>query len=383
MNRKTTFSIIAAIIIISVGIGIIRKISTAGTNNEIKIGILNPSSGELANYADQARKGIDLALEELNQKSEGGNKIKYKAIYEDTKGESKSAISALNKLMSIDQVDYFVGDISSTVTLSLIPIIDKNKKLLFSPGAASPKLYNSSSFFARNWPSNDLEATSAAEYSIKTMKSIHCVIVYVNNDWGIGLKNGFERKFQELGGTISSSLIYEYEQNDFKNLIAKLKSVNSDILYLAGNQKEMGNFIKQLRESRIDTPVISNTSFMQDDCLKIAGKASEGVIVPTPEYNPKDTANISAHSFYLNYKKKYPENEPTLVDANGYDAIKLIVTGINMNGNNTEKVAKYIRNLKGYEGAGGKMDFVNGDVIVHTTFKVIKNGVATNIEESK
>lgn len=352
--------------------------NTTQKNETIKIGFINPMTGELASYGEAVKRGVDLALEEVN--SQGLLKGKtLEVIMEDSKGESKTAISSLQKMINIDEAKYVIGDISSTVTLAMLPVTEQNNVFLFSPGAATPKLTNAGKLFARNWPSNNEEAYSAADYSFNKLGYKSSIIVYVNNDWGLGLMENFEKRFSELSGTIVTKEIYTYESVDFRTLILKLKSQKADCIYLAGNQKEMGNFMKQLRESKNQIPVISNTSFLEKDCLKLAGRASEGVIVPTPAYNPNDTTSKSIQDFNDAIKKKF-NLQPTLAEANGYEAIKLIVDGINKEGNDPVKVANYIRNLKNYRGAGGLVSFTNGDISVKNEYKKIVNGIPQTIQ---
>jgi branched-chain amino acid transport system substrate-binding protein len=347
-------------------------------SNEVRIGVIIPLTGELGTYGEAVKRGIDIAVEDVNQKKLLKGET-LQVLYDDSKGESTTAVSSLQKFINIDQINLFIGDISSNVTLAILPVIDQNKVFLFSPGAATPKLTNASKLFARNWPSNNAEAFSAAEYAYNNLKSNEATIVYVNNDWGIGLKENFEKKFTELGGKIISSEIYEYGNTEFRTLIAKVKRDDPPLIYLAGNQKEMGNFMRQFRDAGIKTPVISNTSFLESDCLTIAGKASEGVIVPTPAYSPNDSTSQNIYSFYKKFKAKY-NMEPSLVDANGYDAVMLIVDAYNKFGDDPIKIGEYIRNLKTYYGAGGKLSFVNGDVIVENVFKKVVNGKPEVIE---
>jgi branched-chain amino acid transport system substrate-binding protein len=348
--------------------------NTPKKSEPIKIGIIVPLTGELGSYGKNIEDGAKLAVEALKKDS-----VDVELILADSKGETKEGISLLQKMINIDGCKYFIGDISSTVTLAMLPVIESNKVFLFSPGAATPKLTNSSKYFARNWPSNNEEANSAAEYAFNKMNHKNASIVYVNNDWGLGLQENFEKKFNSLGGKVLSSEIYEYENKDFKTIILKLKSTKPECIYLAGNQKEMGFFMKQFGEAKLNIPIISNTTFLEDDCLKAAGVFAEGVIIPTPAYKANDSTSQSIFTFYNAFKTKYGK-EPSLVDANGYDAVMLIVKGIKEKGNDPTKVAEQIRNLKNYNGAGGLLNFVNGDVSVKNEFKKIINGKAIVIE---
>lgn len=347
-------------------------------DNTVKIGLLNPMSGELSSYGEKVKRGVDLAVDDVNAKGLlGGRKIEI--IMEDSQGDSKISLDAVQKMINIDKIQYIIGGISSNVTLSVLPYTESRNVFLFSPGAATPKLSNMSKLFARNWPSNDEEANSAAHFIYSSLEAKKASIVYVNNDWGLGLYNSFVKTYRELGGEITAAYIYPYEEIDFRNIISKLKKDMGEVMYLAGNQREMGMFVKQLRESKIEVQVVANTSFLEKDCLNLAGDASNGVIVPTPGYNPSDTVRSIA-DFNDKFVAAY-NYQPSLVDANGYDAVMLLVDAINIMGEEPQKVAEYIRNKKGYYGAGGLLNFHNGDVVVNTEFKMIEEGKVVSFKK--
>lgn len=347
-------------------------------DDTVKIGLLNPMSGELSSYGEKIKRGVDLAVYDVNSKRMLGDR-KIEIIMEDSQGDSKMSLNAVQKMINIDKVQYIIGGISSNVTLSVLPYTESRNVFLFSPGAATPKLSNMSKLFARNWPSNDAEANSAAHFIYSSLGAKKTSIVYVNNDWGLGLYNSFVKTYRELGGNVTAAYIYPYEEIDFRNIISKLKKELGDVVYLAGNQREMGMFIKQLRENKIQVQVVANTSFLEKDCLNLAGNASNGVIVPTPGYNPSDTVRSIA-DFNDKFVAAY-NYQPSLVDANGYDAVMLLVEAIDKVGEEPEKVAGYIRNKKKYDGAGGLLNFQDGDVIVSTDFKMIKEGKVVSLKE--
>ncbi len=65
----------------------------------IKVGVLLPLTGDAASYGTNSKNGIEIALQEINQE---GNKIEL--IYEDGKCVGKDSVNAIQKLISVDQV---------------------------------------------------------------------------------------------------------------------------------------------------------------------------------------------------------------------------------------------------------------------------------------
>lgn len=372
--KKLSIIFMVIVLIITMFVGCGNK-----DDKVIKIGVVLPMTGELASYGTPMKIGMEMAINDISlPDSKFDNK--YDLIYVDSKADPKTAINGVQKLLNIDKVRYFIGDVSSPVTLALVPIMEKNKTFLLSPGASSPKLSNISPYFVRNYPSSVEESVESANFLYNRRGIEKAAIIYVNSEYGIGLKKMFEQTYTSLGGEIVYSEGYDYGRTDFRNLILKLKSSTPEAIYLGGNQKEMGSFMRQLREAGSDALVISNISFIQPDCINIAGKAANGVIVPVAYYNPSDSSMSAAFEFAQNFEELH-NKQPTIPNAVGYDAVNLIAKGIEQKGNEPLGVANYIRNLKNYNGALGEISFTNGDVSMPMIFKIVKNGSVVRLGE--
>lgn len=365
------FKSVFAIALIPIAIGILFSACNNKTDT-IKIGSTLDLTGPNAVYGEQVRQGLDLAIDEVNKGGGiGGMQVEIK--YLDSKSDAKTAVTNTQQLISVNGSKILIGEISSSATQAMIPVVEQNKAFLFAPASSSPKLTNISKSFARNWPSDVAEAGSAAQFAKTNFMAATAAIIYVNSDYGLGLKEKFTQVFEGAGGKVVSFEPYAVDATDFKTVLLKVKAANPDCIYLAGNPKEMGACIKQLRENNLTSKIISNTGFLQNDCLSLAGSAANGVIVPTPEYNPADSTKQSIFSFYKKFKAKY-NTEPTMVNANAYDAIYLIKEAIEKQGYDALKIGEYIRNKKSFEGAAGVVNFTDGDVEVGIVFMIIENG---------
>jgi len=100
--KKQHFLIIGIVLAITIVIGITSTgYLTLNQNNqeEIKIGIMFPLSGDLSAIGDEIVNSLSIALEEINQEGINGKKIKL--IYQDSKCDGKEAINAMNKLINV------------------------------------------------------------------------------------------------------------------------------------------------------------------------------------------------------------------------------------------------------------------------------------------
>lgn len=333
----------------------------------INIGALLSLTGDIAEYGQRVKKGIDLATTEINDLG-GINGKKVRLIYEDTKGFPKDGINGANKLIASNEVKIIIGTIASSVALAVEPITTKNKVLLFSPAASSPKLSGRSKYFIRNWPSDVFEATYLAEFTVQELKIKDAAILYVNNDYGIGLSSEFTKRFEELGGIIYTSEAYKQNSSDLRAPLTKIKSFNPAAIYLAGYHREMAYATKQIKEFGINCQILADADYGVQELLDITGNASEGAIFGIPK---TEFSNNVALKFRNNYFKTY-NSEPSIFEANGYDVIQTLKQAIEEVGFDNDLISNYIRHIKDYHGASGIQTFnAAGDVIKPISIKQV------------
>lgn len=346
----------------------------------IKIGAILPLTGDIAEYGERCKKGIDLAVEEINNQGGINGRI-LEIIYEDSKGVAKEGVAAAQKLVNINKVKVIIGAVASSVTLAVEPITTQNEVVLISPASSSPKLTGISPFFFRTWPSDVLEANVLADFAFKKLNIKTVAVIHVNNDYGIGLKEEFRKTFIDLGGEILLSEGYSQDNKEFRPILTKVKAKKPQAIYLAGYHKEMAYATKQIREMKIKTQILGDATYGTEELLTISGESAEGAIYATPTYEPKKGTK-SMLEFADNFKQKYG-NEPSIFEANSYDALKILASAIKAVGYDTRKIANYISQLKDYDGVSGSITFEKGDVRKTVSIKRVKSGKFVDFESQR
>jgi len=110
----------------------------------VRIGAVLPLSGNLAQLGESGKTGLLLAEEYINSKHDN-KKIKF--IFEDGKANPTASINAANKLITLDKID-IVFSIISAVELSIVPIQEKERFLMFSH-SSHPQLSGINDLFFR------------------------------------------------------------------------------------------------------------------------------------------------------------------------------------------------------------------------------------------
>ena len=327
-------------------------------NNVIKIGVILPLTGPVAEPGLNALQGIELSVAKFNAEQ----KYQIQLIVEDSKSTPKDGISAINKLITADSVKIIIGDIMSSVVLAIAPIAERNKVILISPGASSPDIRNAGNYIFRIYSSDDYDGQVMANYIIDELGKKKAAIIVLNNDYGIGVKKAFVKSLNSKNGEVVLSEFYMQGQTDFRNIIIKIKNANPDVLYIVGNPTENGNLVKQLKELNVNIPLVGNLSFENEGFLKVAKNSFDSIIFSAPYFNINSDKEF-VKSFLSAYMKKF-DKKPDYAASFGYDTAQLIaMTLINTNFN-VSQLKDSLYKVKNYDGITGNITFDSyGDVL--------------------
>jgi branched-chain amino acid transport system substrate-binding protein len=89
--------------------------------------VILPLTGNYAVIGEGEKKGIDMAVETLKQKFPGK---KIEIIYEDYASETKNAVTAANKLISVDKVDAIITS-TTAASEAVSPVVERAQKINF------------------------------------------------------------------------------------------------------------------------------------------------------------------------------------------------------------------------------------------------------------
>lgn len=367
---------------IGLGGGCSGESNKSAVPKQVTFGAILPLTGDVANWGEESRQGIDLALEEANRQS---TKYRFQVVFEDSKGSGSQAVAAARKLTGVDHVLAIIGDNISGPTLALVPIADAAKVPVLSPSASSPKLSGISPFFFRVYPSDAAEGAFIGNVAAENMKLKRIAVLFINNDFGKGLRDVFTGVFTSHGGTVVESLGYNEDEADFRPYLIKAKRAKPDALYLAGYYKDGGTILRQAKELGIEAQMLGSTTHQDPQLIEIAGDAADGFVYPYSTGFDKDSTARAVTEFQKSFRSKH-RKEPGLVTALGYDCAKLLTAAVEAGGADGTAVRTYLADLRDFQGATGTLSFDrNGDVHKLIRLKRVSNGrfIFFDSEESK
>ncbi|CAM2066616.1 Amino acid ABC transporter substrate-binding protein [Sulfidibacter corallicola] len=306
---------------------------TSCASNDVKIGVIIPQEGSLADYGYQIRSGIQMAYDEIQQSKQKGEIQKnYQLIMEREDQDLAKVEEAFHRLRK-QGVTAIIGAASSAATLKLAPLANEHKIVLISPASSSPEInQGTTDFVFRNHPSDTLEAQKLSNVIFQKAKIQKCLMVRSRDAYSEGIT--FELlKFARQNSSSLPNEVVKFSANpeevDWTAVVDRIVEIRPHAVFLAAYHNGLVPLIKTIRE-REDTKgiyIFTSSSLILDEAVKELGKeALEGIMFTGYHWDPHE--NIPQ---VIEFTKSFKENfhtDPTLFAATGYDAMKFLVTAI-------------------------------------------------------
>ncbi len=358
------------IILISLLVIIFSNCKNEVKNEYIKIGVILPLSGNMANYGKSIRGALKAMEFILNEKRKEEKAPLLKLIFEDNKLEVKEGINAINKLITTDKVLSIIGPFSSSITLGVTPIAEANRIVLITPGATSTDITKAGDYIFRTILSGEYEAKVSASIYKKSFINSKLAIIFINNEYGVSLKNNFIRS---INTDNFIEVPYDANTTNFNSYLTKIKKNKCEVVYLIG-YNEMKNIFHQAEQLDLNVKWIGTAQLASERLVSQIGKPANGVILPTWELNT-NTIKQNNPDFY----KKFLElSENSELDAFAINSIDALLALNKVYGSNQKITSAELKNKLyklNFKGISGNFSFdSNGDVIKKMEIKIIKNG---------
>ena len=151
---KKTFRLLAVCAAFGLAAGAASAQQQGVSKNEIVLGSIQDLSGPLAGFGKQARLGMQLRVDELNEQGAiHGRKLKL--IVEDSAYDPKKAVLAAQKLVNQDKIFMMVGHIGTAQNMAAMPVQFEKNVINFFPITSAREMYE---------PYHRLKYANAATY---------------------------------------------------------------------------------------------------------------------------------------------------------------------------------------------------------------------------
>jgi branched-chain amino acid transport system substrate-binding protein len=333
----------------------------AADGSPIRIGVAGSFSDPIGL---PMRLAAELAAEEINATG-GINGRRLELVTRDDYADPDSAVFVATDLYE-SGVSAVVGHLFSGMTLAASPVYNGgvDPVAAISPSSSSPEVSAAGEHTFRVCPSDLAHGAALAEWVRKQLGYERGAVLYLNDQYGRGIRQTFVGEFIRLGGRLQSIDPYlgdTPEVGPYLDRMAKSKWIQ--FLVVAGNRGEAEEVIRQARRRGITVPVLGGDGL---EGIEAAGSLAEGVYLSS-SYFPTLTTE-SNRKFVEAYRRKFPEaGMPNQPAAATYDAVYLLRDVIGRAGTDRQAVREALAavgsKIPAYHGVTGVVAFDEaGDV---------------------
>lgn len=340
----------------------------------VRVGVYLPLTGQMAYGGQLELAGIKMANKEVPTVL--GKKVEL--IVVDNKSDKVEAANAVKRLIEKEKVAAILGTYGSSLAMAGGEIAENAHIPMIGTSCTNPLVTQGKKYIFRVCFIDPYQGAGAATYAFKSLKARKAaLLVDVAQDYSVGLANFFERSFKKLGGTVVAKLSYNSGDQDFTAQLTDIISKKPDVLFIPSYFAEGAIIMKQARELGGTFRIMGGDAMDNPDIVKIGGKAVEGFIHTTFPYDPmmKDM-NPLAKKFTANWRKAFPDKDPNVNSALGYDSYMLLMDAIKRaKTTDPEAITKALAETKGFLGVTG-VTTINKthDAEKPVGIKEIKNG---------
>jgi len=283
------------------------RIGLAGSLSD-PVGVPMKNAAELAVEEINAAGGIDGRLLELVQR--------------DDYADQDSAVFVATDLYEAG-VSAVIGHLFSGTTLAAAAVYNggSDPVAAISPSSSSPEVSTAGEYTFRICPSDLAHGVALARWVFDTLELRRGAVLYLNDQYGRGVRQTFVKDFVRRGGVLQSIDPYLGDVPQVGPYLDRLaKTGGAEFLLVAGNRSEAEEILRQARKRGLTMPVLGGDGL---EGIEAAGAVAEGVYLSSA-YLPT-LATAANKAFLQAYGRKFPSaglpNQPA---AATYDAVYLL-----------------------------------------------------------
>ena len=383
--KRTTIFVFFAVVAAAAVLGLVS--CDEDRAEEIAVGVAFPLTGESEGLGGNMKKGVELAVEEINASALlGGTDLR--PVFEDTEGTPDGAERAFGKLIDEDAVSAIIGPWSSSSTKRTAPLANESGVVAISPtSAASPSgITAPGDFIFRTSLTVDKLVPEGIKKTKGNLKYSKAATI-VNEDDTFSM-SGNDKVLEELMRNEHSDVEIVTKQTfsrakndslpDLTGQLSAIRDSDADVVFVSALSPGRQGVTVKARGMGITVPLIITVLTMTDvvEAESELEGSTENVFTVT---NWVADSTPQSVDFVGKYKAKYGE-DPDAYSARSYASARILATAIaRASTHSSEDIRAALQTMSGPQ-AGldtifGKFYFdENGDGVYSTVVRIVRGG---------
>ncbi len=245
-------------------------------NRPVRIGLLTVKTGPLAQGGIQMEQGLEVFLKEKSYVLAGRQ---VELISADTGGNPAGAKTKAQELIERDEVDFIVGPLAAHELLAISDYVKEAEVPLLSLAAADEMTQNRPNpWFIRASATSSQCCHPLGDYAANEMGLKRMMTIVEDFAFGYEQAGGFQRVFEDEGGTVIKKLWTPIVTPDYTPYLAQISGVDGIWQGFAGSNPV--KFIRQFASFGLNRqyPMLCGWTALDDALLKSIGDEAVGAI---------------------------------------------------------------------------------------------------------
>lgn len=298
-------------------------------DDTIRVGMMGPFTGDAAVYGLAVRNGVELYMNQYNEKG-GVNGKKIEMFFYDQKGDSTESITAFSRMVEQDGITALIGDVLTGNTIAVVgEAYPLNMPMITASATAAEVTYDAKtdtvySNVFRTCFIDPFQGQKMASFAYEKLGVKTAAVIFENgNDYAVGLKDAFVDECGKLGIEIVDEEGYADGDVDFKAQLTNIMSKNPDVVFCPNYYEDDGLIISQAREIGLDVTFLGG-----DGWAGVAKYASAEDLEGSYYCSAYAAGTEQVAAFEEAYAEAYGKDTLSMFAALGYDAAMCMCKGL-------------------------------------------------------
>jgi len=258
----------------------------------ITLGSAISFTGKYSTNGIHASNGYNLAVKMINASGGvkvGGKSYKLAVKYYDDESTPARGAQLAERLIKQDGIKFMLGPYSSGLTKAVAPITEKFKVPMVEAEGASRSLFTQGYkyIFAVLSTSEQYLASSialAADIAKKNGKKpgdVTVAMAFENDPFSLDVRAGVVDDIKKHGLKIVIDDKLPRDISDMTATLTKVRAVKPDLLVISGHSKGAATAARQLKEMKINVPMVAMTHCESAKVITKFGASTNGFLCPT------------------------------------------------------------------------------------------------------
>jgi branched-chain amino acid transport system substrate-binding protein len=320
----------------------------------IVLGLAGPMADPLGTAELHAAR---LAVDQINRRGGvGGRPLRLRIV--DDSGTESGALRAASSLLDDASVVAVIGHLTSGPTLAAARVYGSGDDPvpMVSPTASSPELSGIGPYAFRVCPTDLQHGPALAQFAHTRLGARRAGILYLNDDYGRGVRGAFATEFSRQGGVVVEQDPFLPTTASVEPFLSRMRAAGVDVLMVAADVPGAELVLRDLRRLNLHWPVVGSDAMVG---IEADGALAEGVHISSA-YLPDRSGDGNA-AFVVDYFRATQGQRPNDVAGLTYDAVQLVARAIGSAGPDRRRLRDFLASVGGrrpaYEGVTGRIAF--------------------------